>query len=165
MVWRKRDMSGVRIRAALPVDSKEISELITGLSEKFITEEFSSRGKDHLLSTMTSQSIEKYMRSSYRYHVAETDNRLVGVVAVKDNKHLYHLFVAEQYQRRGIAKKLWKVAMEIGVSKGNTGEFTVNSSAYARRIYEQLGFVKYSGSQVKNDVVFYPMKLTINRHR
>lgn len=156
-------MSGVRIRAALPVDSEEISELISGLSKKFITGEFSSSGKDFLLGTMTSQSIEKNMQSGYQYHVAETGNRLIGVVAVKDNKHLYHLFVAESYQRQGIAKKLWKVAMEISVNKGNTSEFTVNSSAYARRVYKRLGFVEHAGLQVKNDVVFYPMKLTIDR--
>ena len=102
------------------------------------------------------------MQSGYRYHVAEKANSLAGVVAVKDNTHLYHLFVAEQYQRKGLAKKLWQVAMEECLSQGNEGEFTVNSSAYAIPVYEQFGFVTRSGPEAKGGVVYFPMKLTLS---
>ncbi len=102
------------------------------------------------------------MQSGYKYHVAEMDNRLVGVVAVKNNRHLYHLFVAEQYQRQGIAKKLWQSAMEVCLGKGNTGEFTVNSSEYALGVYEQFGFVAQSGPEINSGVVYFPMKLNLN---
>ena len=149
----------MRIRAALLTDSENISELVSGLSAKFITGEFSSAGRAHLLSTMTPQAIEKFIQSGYRYHVAEMDDKLVGVVAVKDNKHLYHLFVAEEYQRQGIAKKLWQLAMEECLNNENTGEFTVNSSEYAQKVYERLGFVARPGPRVKNGVIFFPMSL------
>lgn len=153
----------MRIRAALLTDSKIISELISGLSAKFITGKFSPAGRAHLLSTMTPQAIEKFIQSGYRYHVAEMDDRLVGVVAVKDGKHLYHLFVAEQYQRQGIAKKLWQLAMEECINNENTSEFTVNSSEYATDIYERLGFVARPGPRVKNGVVFFPMSLQVGQ--
>ncbi len=153
----------MRIRAALPADAKDISELISGLSVKFITEKFSSAGGAHLLSTMTSQAVEGYMQSGSRYHVAEMSGSIVGVVAVKDNKHLYHLFVAEQYQRQGIAGKLWNLAMEECLDNGNLGEFTVNSSEYAQRAYERLGFVAQPGPRIKNGVVFYPMRLQVDQ--
>jgi predicted N-acetyltransferase YhbS len=152
-------VSGMKIRVALPADSKGISELISGLSAKFITGGFSSTGRAHLLDTMTPQAIEKSIQSGYQYHVAEMDGSLVGVVAVKDNKHLYHLFVAEEYQRQGIAKKLWQLAMKECLNNGNTGEFTVNSSEYARDVYTRLGFVARPGAQIKNGVVFFPMSL------
>ena len=102
------------------------------------------------------------MQAGYKYHVAEKDGRLVGVVAVRGNTHLYHLFVAEQYQREGIAKKLWQVAMEVCLSNGNPGEFTVNSSEYALGIYKQFGFVAQPGPQIHKGVVFFPMKLEVS---
>lgn len=151
----------MRIRAALPDDSEAISKLICGLVEKFIAEEFSSQGRDFLLSTMTADAIRQSMQSGYRYHVAEVKGLLAGVVAVKGNAHLYHLFVAEQFHRQGIAKKLWQLAMEECLSHGNTGEFTVNSSAYALGVYKKLGFVTQPGPKEKNGVVFYPMKLIV----
>jgi len=151
----------MRIRAAWPGDSKDISELISGLSDRFITDAFSPTGREHLLSTMTPQAIEKFIQTGYRYHIAEMNGSLVGVVAVRDNKHLYHLFVAEEYQRQGIAKKLWQLAMEECLANGNTEEFTVNSSEYAQDVYKRLGFVARPGPRVKEGVVFFPMSLQV----
>ena len=156
-------MSGMRIRVALPADSRDISELISGLSAKFIVGKFSPTGRAHLLSTMTPQAIEKYIQSGYRYHVAEAGGALVGIVAVKDNKHLYHLFVAEEYQRQGIAKKLWKLAMKESLEEKNTAEFTVNSSEYAQEVYKRLGFVALPGPRIKDGVTFYPMSLQVRQ--
>lgn len=154
----------MRIRAAVPEDSESISQLICGLVEKFIAREFSAQGREFLLSTMTADAISQTMQSGYSYHVAENKGLLTGVVAVRDNAHLYHLFVAEQFHRKGIAKKLWQVAMKGCLRDGNTGEFTVNSSAYALGVYKQFGFITQSGPQEKNGVVFYPMKLIVQNH-
>jgi ribosomal protein S18 acetylase RimI-like enzyme len=152
----------LRIRTAKTGDSESISKLICTLSERFITADFNPRGREFLLSSMTPASIRKYIQSGYRYHVAETDNKLVGVAAVRDNTHLYHFFVAEQYQRQGIARKLWQVAMEACMAEKEVSEFTVNSSEYALEVYEKLGFVAQLGPRVKNGVVFFPMKLVVN---
>ena len=151
----------MRIRAAVPDDSEAISKLICELVEKFIAGEFSPEGRDFLLGTMTAGAIKQSMQSEYRYHVAEVKGLLAGVVAVKGNAHLYHLFVAEQFHRQGIAKKLWQLAMKECLRDGNTGEFTVNSSYYALGVYKKLGFVAQPGPKEKNGVVFYPMKLIV----
>ena len=104
------------------------------------------------------------MQTAYVYHVAEAGQDLVAVIAVKENRHLYHLFVAERYQRQGVAKKLWEHAMHTCLDLGNTGEFTVSSSLYAKPVYERLGFVTQSGPREKMGVVYIPMKLTIEHH-
>jgi N-acetylglutamate synthase-like GNAT family acetyltransferase len=154
-------MSEMKIRAARQDDAKEISQLISCLTAKFITDSFSPEGKDHLISTMTPQAIEDFMQLGYRYQVAEKAGKLVGVSAIKDNKHLYHLFVSEHCQRQGIAGQLWKSAMKDCISRGNSGEFTVNSSLYARGFYKKLGFVELLGPKEHRGVVFFPMKLSI----
>lgn len=153
----------MEIRAAKPDDAENISKLICELVDKFITDDFSPSGREFLLSTMTPGTISWNMQTEYRYHVAEADGAMVGVVAVKGNTHLYHLFVAERYHRKGIARKLWQRAMKECLLEGNPGEFTVNSSSYAREVYKQLGFVAQSGPQEKHDVRFFPMKLIIKK--
>jgi len=112
---------------------------------------------------MTPAAVEKSIQAGFRYHLAEVGSQLVGVVGVKDNSHLYHLFVAESHQRQGVATGLWQLAMQACFDEGNSGEFTVNSSKYAQEAYKTLGFVAQSGPQDKNGVIFIPMKLTINR--
>ena len=143
-------------------DSESISKLVWQLSTEFITNEFTPEGRETLFNSMTPVAITKFIQSGYRYHLAEVKSQLIGVVGVRDNSHLYHLFVAESYQRQGVATGLWQLAMQACLDEGNPGEFTVNSSNYAQKVYETLGFVAQSGSQDKNGVIFIPMRLTIN---
>ena len=146
------------IRKATADDSEIVSELICELSAKYITHEFSAQGVEHLLASMNPGAIRKCFNADYQYHLAEMGDQVVGVVGVRDNSHLYHFFVAEKYQGRGIGRKLWQVAMDTCLSNGNAGEFTVNSSRYALGIYEKLGFVAQSAPKEKSGVVYIPMK-------
>ena len=150
-----------RIRATVAGDAENISKLICGLSEKYITGTLSLEGKRALLGSMSPAAIQKHLQSGYRYHVFETDGQLVGVVGVRDNSHLYHLFVADGYQRQGVASRLWKAAMGACVEQASPRVFTVNSSMNALGVYEKFGFVAMSERVEKNGVVFVPMKLTV----
>lgn len=152
---------GIQIRHATATDSGRISELLCSLSSKFITPELTAEGEKVLLDSMSPKAIGNYMRSGFRYHVAETAQRIIGVAGVSENKHLFHLFVAESFQRQGVARHLWRVAMQECLGNGNPGIFTVNSSEYAQRVYEKLGFLATSAVQEKDGVRFVPMQMTI----
>jgi GNAT superfamily N-acetyltransferase len=135
--------------------------MVSVLAEKFIAPDFTDEGRDHLLDSMTPAAIAKYIRSGYRYHVAEDEDEIVGIVGVRENSHLYHLFVAESHQGHGLAKALWKKAMNESLCRGNPGEFTVNSSLNAQPVYEHLGFVAQSEPVTKHGVIYTPMNLKI----
>ena len=148
------------IRLADMNDAPAISNLITPLAETSIAHEYSDEGAQNLLSSMTPEAIEGYLQAGYRYHVAEDAGRLMGVVGVRDNRHLYHLFVAEQYQGQGLAKELWNVAKETCLEAGNPGEFTVNSSRFALEMYRKFGFTESGLSENKQGVIYFPMRFT-----
>lgn len=152
----------MKIREATVDDAEDISAIVYALSEKYIAREFSAQGRETLLKSMMPVEIKKYIESGYRYHVAEMDGQIVGVVGVRENRHVYHLFVVEAHHCKGIARQLWKVAMEACRLAGYWGEFTVNSSRYAKPLYERLGFVARSGAEEKNGVVSIPMKLKVS---
>jgi GNAT superfamily N-acetyltransferase len=152
----------MKIREATVDDADEISAIVYALSEKYIASEFSTEGRETLLKSMTPVEIKKYIESGYRYHVAEIDGQIVGVVGIRENWHVYHLFVVEAHHRKGIARQLWKVALETCRLAGNWEEFTVNSSRYAKPLYERLGFVAQSGLEEKKGVISIPMKLKVN---
>lgn len=149
----------LQIRLATLNDATAISQLVYSLSEKYIASDLSETGARNLLSSMESSAIASYLSSEYRYHVAEDEGGIVGVVATRDNKHLYHLFVAESHQRRGLARALWRVAWEACVAISNPGEFTVNSSRYALPFYEKLGFIQVGPEENREGVIYTPMKL------
>ena len=152
----------MKIREATLSDAQAISNLARSLSEKYVTPEFATEASDAFLKSMMADGIRQLIESGLRYHLAEIDENIIGIVGMKDNKHLYHLFVDENFQRKGIARQLWNIAMETCKAVGNPGEFTVNSSKYAQRAYESLGFVAQSAPQERNGIVTIPMKLAIN---
>ena len=119
------------IRLATIDDARVISELILPLATKFIAHEFSEEGQQNLLRSMQAEAIESLFRAGHRYHMAEDQGGVVGVIGVRDNSHVHHLFVAEGHQRCGLATDLWKVARDSCMEAGNPGRFTVFSSRYA----------------------------------
>ena len=105
------------------------------------------------------EGIWAFVRGGIIYYVAEMDDRIAGFIALRDNKHVFHMFVDKTFHRQGIATALWKVAHQAAVDRGNPGQFTVNSSNYALPVYESLGFVRTAETQCKNGIYFNPMQL------
>lgn len=149
----------IGIREASPDDIPVISRLISDLAARYIAHEFTAEGAQRLLSAMNDDAIKGYFQDGYRYHVAEAEDTLAGVVATRDNRHLYHLFVAEPFQGRGLATQLWHVARDACLAVQNTPDFTVNSSRFAVGFYEKLGFVRQAEFQEHGGVISIPMKL------
>lgn len=151
----------MKIREAALGDAPVISNIARSLSEKYVTPEFPAEARDAFLKSMTVDGIRQLIGSGLRYHLAEVDGNIVGIIGIKNNTHLYHLFVSETFQKKGIARQLWNAAMKTCKAAGNPGEFTVNSSRYAQQVYESFGFVAQSPPQERNGIVTIPMKLTV----
>lgn len=148
----------MRIRLATPDDASAISRLVCPLIARFIAHEYSTEGRQTLLSCFTADAIEGYLRGGYRFHVAEADGQIVGSVGVRDDRHLFNLFVGEPYQRQGVARALWDTA-KTAAEPGNAGAgFTVNSSRFAVPIYRSLGFVETGPPEERSGVVSVPMR-------
>ncbi|HEY0038684.1 MAG TPA: GNAT family N-acetyltransferase [Longimicrobium sp.] len=147
-------------RVATVDDAGRISALIASLARYFLADPDRPQDAAAFFETITPPAIAISIASGrFRYHVAESADELAGIVGVRDAGHLYHLMVAEPFHRRGIASRLWDVAKNAAVADGNTGQFTVNSSVNAVRVYERFGFTATGTVQVQNGIAFVPMEL------
>ena len=158
------------VRDATPKDAEAISSLISSLASFFLAEPDNPELAASFFATITPDAIRDYITGGqFRVHVAEhvaehvadCGSQLAGVVAVRDHSHLYHLFVADRWHRRGLASWLWSTARQVAGEAGNLGKFTVNSSLYAVSVYERFGFVA-TGPEVRKDgLIFVPMTLDL----
>jgi GNAT superfamily N-acetyltransferase len=148
------------IRRAVPGDASVISALILSLAHHFLLNPDGS-GAEVFLSTLGPEGIGRNLvAAELDYDVAMTGSQLMGVVAVRRKTHLFHLFVGEEFQRRGVAKALWFHAKEACGWPCASMPTTVNSTPYALPFYEHLGF-RASGPRVEtNGIAFIPMQLT-----
>jgi ribosomal protein S18 acetylase RimI-like enzyme len=156
-------MEKLKISKATVDDAMEIGELIVQLSKKFITHEFTPEAEQHFVSSNDGKAVEKFIQADYFYFVAQDSERIVGAIGVKKNAHLYHLFVDESYQGKGLARQLWGEAMKECMCQGNTGHFTVNSSKNAVAVYEKLGFVRNGPMLEKDGISYNPMEYHIDQ--
>lgn len=146
------------IRPIEAADIERVAALLTELATEFIICEFEPAAQERFLARNSAAQLREFIAGNYRYHVAEMDGEMVGFVGMRDNKHLYHLFVAKPMQRRGLGRSLWEFAKSDCLSHGHAGPFTVNSSNNAVAVYERFGFVRDGPAQNANGVIFNPMR-------
>lgn len=80
---------------------------------------------------------------------------MVGMLAARSGgSHIALFFVEEAYQRRGIGRALFKVAL----ASAPPGGMTVNASPYAVPAYGRLGFVATDAEQVRDGIRYTPMR-------
>ena len=85
------------VRLAETRDVKAISALITASTKRHILPDLPERVHSILLGSMTESEIQRYLSLNYVYYVAENQlGGIIGVVAIRDNSHLYHFFVADE---------------------------------------------------------------------
>lgn len=149
------------IRPALVADAPAIVALIDELMP-FLTLHPDGAGAEKFVAHCRLPAIEGYLsQEKYFYQIAHLGGELAGVVAMRDNTHLFHLFVPRALHRRGIALQLWQAARDASIARGEVTAFTVNSSVYALPFYEELGFVA-TGSRVEADGIAYvPMRMEL----
>lgn len=149
----------ITIREALLIDAENISTFIRGEAH-YCTVNPSGDGAEHFFASITPEAIASYITSpDFIYLLGFVGVELVGVVAIRDGKHLYHLFVASKFHRLGIGSILWSHAKTKALEIGNTEGFTVNSSLFAVPVYERLGFQIHGARVEEKGIVFVPMKL------
>lgn len=82
------------------------------------------------------------------------NNELIGIVGTKHNgTHISLFFINPSYQRKGIGRELFDYAYANQI----VGEITVNSSSYAVRFYESLGFSKTAEEQETDGLKYTPL--------
>ena len=149
------------IRLADVNDAKAISALITESTKKHILLNLPNKVHSMLLESMTEIEIKRYLSANYIYHIAENElSDLIGVIAIRDNTHLYHFFVADKYHGKGVSNALWETAKSKSIASGNISGFTINSAVGAEKVYLKLGFKRINGIREQDGMKDIPMILS-----
>ena len=146
------------IRRGTIEDAERISAFVTALSQEYIVGEFSAKGRGNFLQDHTPSAMQQRLAGDFRFYLAYSGDELAGVAAIRSNKHLYYLFIAQAFQRSGLARRLWAQVRADSLALGNPGDFTVNASNYAVAAYEKLGFRRTESTKETNGVLYNPMR-------
>lgn len=152
----------MEIRPANVGDADAISALILSL-QPYLTIEPDGAGAEEFLVTLQPDIIRRNLKAeNYFYQLAMAGEELVGVVAMRDDHHLFSLYVAQPWHGQGVGRLLWQAARDAALARGNPGRFTVNSSLFAAPAYRKLGFRDSAPMVQMHGIRFIPMTFSEN---
>ena len=89
------------------------------------------------------------------FYAALHNDKITGILAVDDRlNHICLFFVDKDLQNTGIGTALFKRFLNEFMPKA----VTVNSSPFAVKVYEKLGFTATDSRQVSDCIVYIPMR-------
>ncbi len=151
----------MNICVATPEDAPAISSLILELSAPFYAHP-DRLGAESFLESIDEVAERRYLSAeNFHFLVARMDDKIVGVAALRDCSHLFHLFVSKSVQRKGLGRALWKEISDSAIARQQVSSFTVNASLIAIPFYERLGFHRVGAPVQTHGILFQSMKMEI----
>ena len=145
-------------------DLERAIDLVNRVFSEFVAVDYSERGKSTFESYLKSklQEVSAAMKSGdKRMWAYYQDDEILGVIAIQGVSHISLMFVDKQHHRQGIARQLFGFVRDEFERNKNATPITVNSSPYAVKVYEHLGFIKAGEQQEKDGIIFIPMTFSL----
>jgi ribosomal protein S18 acetylase RimI-like enzyme len=154
----------VVIRKIRKGEETKACQLVIECFNEFVAPDYGEEGVNEFLKYVNPDLMQERLERDNFAFVAVVDDLITGVIEVRSNNHISLLFVKKEYQGRGIARELLELTIEKCRQADNTiDEFDVNSSPYAVKVYEKLGFTRVDDEKLVNGIRFIPMKLKLVR--
>lgn len=133
-----------------------MSSLAREVFDQFVAPHYQTEGVAEFHRYASAAALSQRHKSGHITLVAEHSGELVGMLHLREPRHVSMLFVRSSRQRGGIARGLLTAA---GALAGDANcEFTVNSSPNAVAAYARLGFRITGAEQCVHGIRFVPMQ-------
>ena len=137
-----------------------VCRLVVEVFSEFVAPLYSQEGVSEFLRYIDPDLMSKRAKSNHFVLMAESDNRLVGIIEIRNFNHISLLFVCREAQLKGISKQLLDEALKTcSHHNPNLSHVTVHSSPNAVEAYEHLGFRSDGSEELDRGILYVPMKL------
>jgi hypothetical protein len=149
-------VSSIIYRQMHPSENAAVSSLAREVFDQFVAPHCQTEGVTEFHRYASVDALSQRHKSGHITLVAEQSGELIGMLHLREPRHLSMLFVQSARQRGGVARRLLAAA---GALAGETDcEFTVNSSPNAVSAYERLCFRPTGPEQCVHGIRFLPMQ-------
>lgn len=143
------------------LDESELTQVSDLVRESFLQGTapfYSSEGVRTFLGFSCSESIRERFHQGNLVAGAFEEDRLVGILELRPDFHIFMLFVAPDCQGRGVGRGL--LLRGLGQFAGEDGlmpRVTVHSSPNAEGFYRTAGFETFQPERIVDGIRFIPM--------
>lgn len=153
----------VHYRDLGPNDLDAVAAVIERSFRACIADTFSVEGVAHFLDFVSPERMRQRLAEQEHFAlVAESNQGLVGIIEIRERRHVLLLFVDPALHGRGIARALFDRALaRMMWDRSGLEEITVNSSQFAEAVYVALGFHQTAEERIERGIRFIPMAMRI----
>ena len=135
-------------------DGPALLELARSVDEARVYPTLSAAGRN-ILAQHRQQDIEQlFVNGLYQVLKAMLHDQIVGYIAWRDGHYISHLYVANNFQCRGIGTQLLNAMRQ----RATRFPLQLKSSLNAVGFYQHYGFYATAGAQTIRDIRFVPMQ-------
>ena len=102
-----------------------------------------------------------FVMGAYQMFVAMDQDRIIGMITLRDTSHISLLFVDAKYHRRGIGRMLIQYVGDYVFREEGHSFVTVNAAPYAVGFYHRVGFVDTDTRQFNDGIWYTPMQKSV----
>jgi GNAT superfamily N-acetyltransferase len=147
----------IRIRPMQPEKIRAVSDLVFRSFKSNVAPYYSGEGVETFFDYADPGALAERFQKDHFVLVALEGPALVGMIEIRNNRHISLLFVEPLQQQKGIGKGL--LARAIFLARQNDPELkelTVNSSPNSVEAYKRFGFTPSASFQEKTGFSFCP---------
>ena len=150
------------VRCAYHSDWDGAMKLAWDTFVRFDAPDYSQEGIENFRKFVNDEMLRNmFLAGHYQLFVAMDGDKYVGMLSLREKKHISLLFVDEFYHRHGIASALLTFVRRYALTEEGVEKLTVNASPYAVEFYHKKGFKDLQSETVADGIRFTPMELTL----
>ena len=126
---------------------------------QFEADVYTAEGVRNFQDFITDTTLHRmFVMGSYQMFVALDQNKIVGMITLRNGFHISLLFVDAKYHRQGIGRALIEHLREYLLSEVGISRITVNAAPYATGFYHKLGFLDIGPERERDGILYTPMQ-------
>lgn len=150
------------VRCAYHSDWDGAMDLAWNTFVRFDAPDYSPEGIENFRKFVNDEMLRNmFIAGHYQLFVAVDEGRYVGMLSLRERKHISLLFVDERYHRHGIASALLTYVSRYALTEEGVDKLTVNSSPYAIGFYHKKGFRDLQSETEADGIRYTPMELRL----
>jgi GNAT superfamily N-acetyltransferase len=158
----KVDRSKIMVRCAYHSDWDGAMKLAWDTFVRFDAPDYSQEGIENFRKFVNDDMLRNmFIAGHYQLFVAVYDDNYLGMLSLRERKHISLLFVDGDYHGNGIGSALIKYVSKYVLEEEGIDELTVNASPYAVSFYHNRGFKDVHEEMTADGIRFTPMKLCL----
>ncbi len=140
-------------------DIDEFHDLVKRVYDEFVSGDYSEKGNQTFYSYIQKNEIQKRINEGQWAYTYKINGEIVGVLEIRNKNHISLFFVDKQNHGQKIGRKLFDHYLgELKKEETLYDFIEVNSSPFAKGIYEKLGFNCCTDLEERDGIKFYYMK-------